>query len=94
MGRAGEIDRNPQAEIVDEGHEVHSAPPAPEVFERDGWVCGICGQLIDPVLKWPEPRSASLDHVLPLAAGGEHTRANTQAAHLICNIRKGARTSY
>jgi len=65
-----------------------------EVFERDGWVCGICGQLMDPVLKWPEPRSASLDHVLPLAAGGEHTRANTQAAHLICNIRKGARTSY
>lgn len=67
---------------------------AVEVYERDGWVCGICHESIDPELKWPEPRSASLDHVLPLAANGEHTRANTQAAHLICNIRKGARTNY
>jgi hypothetical protein len=66
---------------------------AVEVYERDSWMCGICGDPIDPALKWPEPRSASLDHVLPLAANGEHTRANTQAAHLLCNIRKGARTS-
>lgn len=65
-----------------------------EIFERDDWMCGLCREAIDPSLKWPEPLSASLDHVLPIAAGGEHTRANTQAAHLICNVRKGARTTY
>jgi 5-methylcytosine-specific restriction endonuclease McrA len=63
-----------------------------EVFERDGWLCGLCHLPIDPGLKWPDPQSASLDHILSLAAGGEHTRANTQAAHLRCNVRKGART--
>lgn len=63
-----------------------------EVFDRDGWRCGLCGETIDSQLRWPDPWSASLDHVLPLAAGGQHTRHNTQAAHLQCNIRKGART--
>lgn len=65
---------------------------ARDVFERDGWRCGICGEPVDPNLKWPDEWSASLDHVLPLAAGGWHTVDNTQCAHLICNIRKGART--
>ncbi len=63
-----------------------------EVFERDGWICGLCGQPIDRSRAWPDPASVSLDHVLPLAAGGEHSRANTQAAHWICNVRKGPRT--
>lgn len=62
-----------------------------EVYDRDGWICGICGRPIDRELAWPDPGSVSLDHVLPLAAGGEHSRANTQAAHWICNVRKGAR---
>lgn len=62
-----------------------------EVFERDGWVCGLCGEPIERSLAWPDPASVSLDHVLPLAAGGEHSRANTQAAHWICNVRKGPR---
>lgn len=59
-----------------------------EIFERDGWVCGICAKKIDRSLRWPDPMSVSLDHILPLAHGGEHTRANTQAAHLICNSLK------
>lgn len=59
-----------------------------EIFERDGWVCGICHQTIDPALEWPHPMSATLDHIVPLAHGGEHSRANAQASHNICNIRK------
>lgn len=53
-----------------------------EIFERDKWVCRLCDRPIDQTLKWPEPFSASLDHTMPLSAGGEHTRDNTQAAHL------------
>lgn len=29
---------------------------------------------------------------LPISKGGEHSYANTQVSHLICNIRKGACT--
>lgn len=64
-----------------------------EVFERDGWVCGICSEPVDRELKFPDPMSVSLDHVIPLANGGEHSRANTQCAHLSCNVRKGARVA-
>lgn len=62
-----------------------------EVFERDGWVCSLCGDPIDPELAHPHPRSASLDHVVPMARGGGHVKANTAAAHLVCNLSKGAR---
>jgi len=62
-----------------------------EVYERDGWVCGLCAKPVDCGLSWPDPMSPSLDHVVPLSANGEHSRANTQLAHWICNVRKGAR---
>lgn len=58
------------------------------VYERDGWICGICGEPVDKDLKHPDPMSASLDHVHPLAKGGHHTYSNTQLGHLVCNIRK------
>ncbi|MEV6398476.1 HNH endonuclease [Streptomyces sp. NPDC051907] len=32
--------------------------------------------------------SASLDHIIPLARQGDHTRINVQLAHLLCNLRK------
>lgn len=60
-----------------------------EVFDRDGWVCGICDTDIDPTLKFPNRMSASLDHIIPIVLGGRHSYANTQAAHLTCNISKG-----
>jgi 5-methylcytosine-specific restriction endonuclease McrA len=61
------------------------------VFGRDGWTCHICGELIDPELKFPDPLSASLDHIIPLAKGGEHSYANCATSHLGCNMRKSAR---
>lgn len=62
-----------------------------EIFERDGWVCGLCDETVDKRLKYPDPKSASLDHVVPLSLGGPHTRANVQLAHFDCNVRKGNR---
>ncbi len=55
------------------------------VFVRDRWTCGICRL---PV----RSSEAQLDHVVPLARGGEHSYKNTQCAHASCNARKGART--
>lgn len=62
-----------------------------EIFERDGWRCGICRGRIRRELDWPDPQSVSLDHVVPLADGGAHTRANVRAAHLQCNVRRSNR---
>ncbi len=59
-----------------------------EIFERDGWKCGICGRKVDQRLKYPHLMSASLDHIVPIAFGGGHTRANVQLAHFICNSKK------
>lgn len=64
-----------------------------EVFERDGWLCGICSGAVDPERAYPDPLSPSLDHIVPLSMGGAHSLANTQLAHLGCNVRKGARVA-
>jgi 5-methylcytosine-specific restriction endonuclease McrA len=61
-----------------------------EIFERDGWRCALCGGRVDQQLAWPDPMSKSLDHIVPLSAGGDHVRANVQLAHLTCNVRKSA----
>lgn len=52
--------------------------------KRDDWKCGICGDEVTRA-DW------TVDHVIPLAKGGEHSYANTQIAHRICNIRKGTK---
>ena len=61
-----------------------------EVFDRNDWRCGLCGESVSRDLRHPHPMSASLDHIVPLSKGGAHTRANSQCAHLTCNVRKGA----
>lgn len=75
------LERDPSAEKF----------PPREIFERDGWICGLCGEGIDRTEKAPAPGAPSIDHVVPLSRGGKHCRENVQAAHLGCNVRKGAR---
>jgi predicted nucleic acid-binding Zn ribbon protein len=58
------------------------------VYERDGWVCGICGLAVDPSAGKDDPMKVSLDHVTPLSKGGDHLPDNCQCSHLRCNIRK------
>jgi len=57
------------------------------LLERDQDICGICAS---PFLVGERP---SVDHIIPLSKGGQHSYTNTQAAHLLCNIRKGARVT-
>lgn len=56
-----------------------------EILERDRWRCGICRKAIGRKFKWPHPRSASIDHIIPLSEGGDDTAGNKRAAHLACN---------
>lgn len=69
---------------------VENFPPS-VVYIRDDWTCGLCGDPIDRNVRWPDPTSPSIDHIVPIAKGGEHSLKNVQAAHLGCNCRKGAR---
>lgn len=58
------------------------------IFERDKWRCGICRKSVSRKLRHPHPRSASIDHIIPLNSGGMHEPANVQLAHLGCNSGK------
>lgn len=62
-----------------------------EIFNRDGWRCQLCGKKVNPELRHPHKMSASIDHIVPIALGGNDTPANVQLAHLGCNVRKGMR---
>ncbi|MGY1439522.1 HNH endonuclease [Streptomyces reniochalinae] len=58
------------------------------VHERDGWTCHICGDPVDRIAKAPALNAPVLDHVIPLARGGEHSEANIKTAHFYCNSVK------
>ncbi|WP_308424770.1 HNH endonuclease [Longimycelium tulufanense] len=60
-----------------------------EIVVRDNSRCGLCGRKVRLSYKAPHPLSPTIDHVVPLAAGGDDTRANVQLAHFGCNSRKG-----
>lgn len=59
-----------------------------EIAERDGFRCWLCGRKVDMALTYPHPRSASIDHVVPLSKGGDDTRANVRLAHLGENVAR------
>lgn len=72
--------------------EVSVKPFDPiEVLERDGWRCYLCGVDTPRSLRGQmAPNAPEIDHVIPLAAGGEHSMANTRCACRHCNGKKGA----
>ncbi len=63
-----------------------------EILERDGWRCQIPGCKRRPIrkdLKYPHPRSKSIDHIVPLSHGGDDAAENKRAAHFGCNVARG-----
>jgi 5-methylcytosine-specific restriction endonuclease McrA len=63
-----------------------------EILERDAWRCHICGVRTPKRLRGTyDDRAPELDHIVPLAAGGEHSRRNTACACRKCNIAKSDR---
>lgn len=61
-----------------------------KVFERDGWTCRLCRKPVDRDAEVPHAKAATVDHILPLALGGEHVYSNVQTAHFMCNSVKSA----
>ena len=55
-------------------------------------VCGICGQPVDKRLKYPDPMSACIDHIIPIDRSGHPSDINNlQLAHWKCNRAKANR---
>lgn len=67
----------------------HGVTPQSLVDER-GASCGFCRNDVDMDLRWPDPMSATVDHVIPYARGGTDERENLQLCHFRCNASKRA----
>lgn len=53
-------------------------------------VCAICGKPVDKSIKYPDPMSPSVDHIIPLSKNGDPVALdNLQLAHRYCNRMKG-----
>lgn len=59
------------------------------ILRKTATSCALCGMPLDKTLKYPDPMSISIDHIIPIALGGKSTLGNLQATHLICNKNKG-----
>jgi len=59
------------------------------LFERDQGICQICGMRVHPDKHCDSNWSGTIDHIIPLSIGGEHSMSNCQLAHRICNSLKG-----
>ncbi len=60
-----------------------------DIGERDGWKCHLCGGTVQQVAGTASnPLGATVDHLVPIAAGGEHVRSNVAVAHRVCNLKR------
>jgi 5-methylcytosine-specific restriction endonuclease McrA len=59
-----------------------------QIAERDLWICQLCRKPVYDKYRFPHPKSASIDHIIPVAHGGNDERRNLQLVHLICNHKR------
>lgn len=59
-----------------------------EVCQRYQFKCAVCGEHIDLHVRYPDRDCLSIDHEVPIAAGGGHTRDNVRPTHFRCNVEK------
>lgn len=81
-------------------HGVAYLPvPVKAVYERDGYRCQICRRRCLKSAMFSKtdgrihPRSPTIDHIVPMACGGNHEPGNLQTACHACNSAKGARAA-
>lgn len=59
------------------------------VLGRDGWRCHLCGVKTPKRLRGSyDDRAPEVDHIVPIAKGGEHSYRNTACACRRCNLAK------
>lgn len=63
------------------------------LIARDGPMCAICGKPTDYAAHHLTDEYPSIDHVVPLSHGGDHSWTNIRVAHRGCNSFRGDRPS-
>lgn len=63
---------------------------AAEIFERDFYTCYLCGYVcaLEASSRW----QPTVDHVIALDSGGNHTKDNCRTTHRCCNSAKGIKS--
>ena len=88
------IHRNKIASFCkDNGCAVVVSQGVKQLFLRDGGRCQICRSKLNLKRKFPHKLSATIDHIIALSKGGEHSYKNTQLACNECNYTKGNGTA-
>lgn len=66
------------------------------IYERDGWVCQLCHEPVEPDAPNGDLWSATLDHIIPQSHTliPDHSAANLRLAHLWCNSVRGDESYY
>jgi hypothetical protein len=63
-----------------------------DVFDRDHGRCQLCRRKVTmPTGKWSK-RMATIDHIVPVTKGGNHTLVNVQLCCAMCNSEKNDST--
>lgn len=60
------------------------------LIQKHGGICQLCGEAVLASGHEHGPDSATIDHVIPLARGGQDVISNMQLAHRRCNNAKGS----
>lgn len=62
-----------------------------EIYERDGWVCQLCFDPVDPSVDTLDRWGHTLDHIIPQSHQlvPDHSPQNLRLAHRICNSLRG-----
>jgi len=74
--------KNAKRRALLKGATVEDVDPT-VVYNRDMGICQLCFTGVSR-------DTMSLDHIVPLIHGGEHSYNNIQLAHISCNSKKGA----
>lgn len=58
------------------------------LYKRDKGICRVCGLPVHSDKFCDNNWGGTIDHIIPLSVGGEHSMSNCQLAHRICNSIK------
>lgn len=62
-----------------------------DVIARDGNRCHLCNRTVDMTLPGTHKQGPTIDHLIPLSAGGDDVLSNVALAHRSCNCARGSR---
>lgn len=79
---------NRRKNVKRRGADVGESYTMAEIGDRDGWICHLCRRRVDRSIPSTNPQGPTIDHLVPVAAGGKDERLNVKLAHRSCNCSR------